>query len=341
MRILFIGSINYLANPSGGEEFKNTLLVNKMKTLSHIKLNIIDTHNWRKNPIVIFKLLYYLLNNSSDKIILSASSKSVYRLLNLITFFRTKNLSKIIYIVVGGWFPNAIVDNVINPKNYIKLNSIIVQGKVMMEQLLAYDLRNITIIPNFKNFEHNLILRENKPNNFKFVFIGRISKFKGILEIVEASQILKQTNPSLNFQVDFYGPIEENIEFPENLPIAYKGYLDIMNNQVQSYEKLSEYYCMLFPTYWQGEGFPGVIIDAYVAGLPVIATDWNMNKEVVEDSETGLIIRIKDAHALASAMLKMMENPELVATMSLNSMNKAKDFHIDVVWPQIESLLTN
>ena len=66
-----------------------------------------------------------------------------------------------------------------------------------------------------------------------------------------------------------------------------------------------------------------------------------MNKEVVEDSETGLIIRIKDAHALASAMLKMMENPELVATMSLNSLNKAKDFHIDVVWPQIESLLTN
>ena len=135
--------------------------------------------------------------------------------------------------------------------------------------------------------------------------------------------------------------MEEDIEFPKNLPVTYKGYLDIMNKQQESYEKLSRYSCMLFPTYWQGEGFPGVIIDAYVAGLTVIATDWNMNKEVVEDGKTGIIISIKDSNALASAMLKMMENPELAATMSQNSLNKAKDYHIDAVWPQIESLLTN
>ena len=66
-----------------------------------------------------------------------------------------------------------------------------------------------------------------------------------------------------------------------------------------------------------------------------------MNKEVVEDGKTGIIIPIQDAHALASAMLKMIEKPELVATMSQNSMNKAKDFHIDAVWPQIENLLNN
>ena len=30
---------------------------------------------------------------------------------------------------------------------------------------------------------------------------------------------------------------------------------------------------MLFPTYWHGEGFPGIVIDAFVAGLLVVATD--------------------------------------------------------------------
>jgi glycosyltransferase involved in cell wall biosynthesis len=112
-----------------------------------------------------------------------------------------------------------------------------------------------------------------------------------------------------------------------------------MNNQQESYEILSKYSCMLFPTYWQGEGFPGVIIDAYIAGLPVIATDWNMNKEVVVDGVTGLIVPIKDASALSKAMLKLLQNPEMVKNISNNSLKMAKDFHIDNVWPDLEKLI--
>ena len=212
--------------------------------------------------------------------------------------------------------------------------------EILKEQLLSYSkLSNVRVIPNFKKFESKLSHNAKESGIFKFVFIGRISKPKGILEIIEASSILIKENSILDFQVHFYGPRAEDIEFPENLPIVYKGYLDIMNNQQASYETLSDYSCMLFPTYWQGEGFPGVIIDAYVASLPIIATDWNMNKEVVEDGKTGMIITIKDSKALASAMLKMMENPEMVATMSQNSLNKAKAYHIDAVWPKIEKLI--
>jgi glycosyltransferase involved in cell wall biosynthesis len=195
------------------------------------------------------------------------------------------------------------------------------------------------VIPNFKKFNMNLNINVKEESIFSFVFIGRISKAKGIFEIVEAVKILKEQNLEFKFFVDFYGPVEEEIIFPEDLPLVYKGYLDIMNNQNESYGILSEYSCMLFPTYWKGEGFPGVIIDAYIVGLPVIATDWNMNKEVVEDGETGLIVPIQDANALALAMLKMMQDPELVKKMSDNSFKKARDFHIDNVWPQIEKLL--
>jgi glycosyltransferase involved in cell wall biosynthesis len=83
----------------------------------------------------------------------------------------------------------------------------------------------------------------------------------------------------------------------------------------------------------------GVIIDAYLVGLHLIATDWNMNKEVFADGEAGQIVPIHDANALAFAMLKLMQYPELIEKMSENSLNKAKDCHIDTVWPQIEKLL--
>ena len=339
--VLFIGAINLSNSPKGGEEYKNQLIFRKLNYVAKSK-SYVDTHDWKSNPKVLWILIFKLFFLNWNSILLSTSSVSAYRLICLIKFIKPSLLSKLNYLVVGGYFPVGIRKREFKWEHYKALKNIIVQGDILKQQLLSCsELKNIKVVPNFKQFNYSFFYSANNTNKFKFVFIGRVSKTKGVLEIIEASQILKFNNPLLHFQIDLYGPRDEEIDFPENLPIAYKGYLDIMNNQHKSYATLSEYSFMLFPTYWKGEGFPGVIIDAYVAGLPVIATDWNMNKEVVEDGITGIIIPIRDANALATAMLEMIENPELVAIMSQNSLNKAKDFHIDAVWPQFECLLTN
>jgi glycosyltransferase involved in cell wall biosynthesis len=337
--VLFIGAINLSNFPKGGEEYKNQLIFRKMIHVDN-RESYIDTYNWKSNPIVSLNLMYKLFFRKWDSILLSTSSISAYRLICLMKFLKPSLLFKLNYLVVGGYFPEGIRKREFKWEQYKALKNIIVQGDILRQQLLSCsELKNLKVVPNFKQFNYSFFDSVNKTNKFMFVFIGRVSKTKGVLEIIEASKILKFNNPLLDFQVDFYGPREEDIDFPENLPIAYKGYLDIMNNQKESYETLSEYSCMLFPTYWMGEGFPGVIIDAFIAGLPVIATDWNMNKEVIDDGETGIIIPIKDAKALAWAMLNMMENREMVSTMSKNSLDKAKDYHIDVVWSKIEKLI--
>ena len=114
-----------------------------------------------------------------------------------------------------------------------------------------------------------------------------------------------------------------------------------MNEPLNSYNLLSEYSCMLFPTFWQGEGFPGVIIDAYIAGLPVISSDWNMNSELIEDGETGFLVPVQNAKMLADKMLDLIKNPELVMNMRINTLAKAKDYHIDSVWPLFEKIIVN
>jgi glycosyltransferase involved in cell wall biosynthesis len=339
MKLLYIGAINVNQSPKGGEEYKNQLIFEKIIDVNN-KKKFIDTHNWKTKPKILLKLIFKLFFNNWDSILLSTSSQSAYKLILLIHLFKPKLLNKLTYLVVGGYFPEGVKNKVFKWEKYSELKCIIVQGEILKKQLMEYsELKNIKVIPNFKKFEYNLILKQKDSTIFKFVFIGRISKPKGILEIIEATRILKTRNSDLIFSVDFYGPNEDVIEFPEDLPIFYKGYLDIMNNQIESYKTLSEYSGMLFPTYWQGEGFPGVIIDAYIAGLPVIATDWNMNKEVVEDGVTGLIVPIKDASALSKAMLKLMQNPDLVKNMSKNSLNMAKDFNIDTIWPDLEKLV--
>jgi glycosyltransferase involved in cell wall biosynthesis len=340
MRILFIGAINISNSPNGGEEYKNQLILEKLMHSNTFNSVAIDTYNWKRKPLLIVKLFFNLQFKKFDSVVFSASSASTYLLLRIITKIKPSILFKSHYLVIGGYFPEGIKSKLYNWRIYRNLKSVVIEGDILKDQLISFsELKNIRVIPNFKKFESEVFLKENDDISFKFVFIGRISKAKGIPDIFEAVRILKQRNPALKFTVDFYGPIEEEIKFPVSLPLAYKGYLDIMNNQKESYGTLTKYSCMLFPTYWQGEGFPGVIIDAYIAGLPVIATEWNMNKEVVEDGETGLIVPIQDANALALAMLKMMQEPDLVKKMSKNSLEKAKDFHIDTVWPQIEKLL--
>jgi len=341
MRILFIGAINLFHVPLGGEEYKNQLIFERSKNFDILK-SFVDTHNWKKNPGVLVILLYKLFFFRWDGILLSASSSSVYRLLILVKWLNPSLLKKISYLVVGGYFPEGIKTSHFNWLNYKELKNIIVQGEIIKQQLLeCSELKNIQVVPNFKKFENHSFINNRVESTFKFVFIGRISKSKGIVEIIEAVNILKNQNPKLDFSVDFYGPVDEEIEFPIDLPLKYMGYLDIMNKQIESYSKLAEYSCMLFPTFWKGEGFPGVIIDAYIVGLPVIVTDWNMNKEVVEFGETGLIIPIKDSNALYIAMMEMMQNPNMVKKMSERSLKKAKDYHIDNVWPKIEKLIFN
>jgi glycosyltransferase involved in cell wall biosynthesis len=55
-----------------------------------------------------------------------------------------------------------------------------------------------------------------------------------------------------------------------------------------------------FLSYWKGEGFTGVIIDAFIAGVPVIATGWNMNTEIIEDGINGFVIPPNDTVSLAN-----------------------------------------
>jgi glycosyltransferase involved in cell wall biosynthesis len=342
MRILFIGAINNSKPPKGGEEYKNQLILEKLVQRSTLKTIAIDTYNWKRKPLLMAKLFLKILFIHFDSIVISASSASTFLLLKLVLKFKPSVLNKTHYLVIGGYFPEGIKTKRYDWKIYQNLKSVVLEGEILKEQILSCsDLKNIKVVPNFKKFNNNHILSMSTKDKFNFVYIGRISKPKGVYEIIEAVRVLKMQSPELIFSVDFYGPKEEEIEFPVDLPMFYKGYLDIMNKPEVSYATLTEYACMLFPTFWQGEGFPGVIIDAYVAGLPVIATDWNMNKEVVVVGETGLIIPIQDANALAMAMLKMIQNPEAVRIMSMNSMKKAKDFHIDTVWPAVEKVIYN
>ncbi|WP_213864848.1 glycosyltransferase [Vibrio crassostreae] len=136
-----------------------------------------------------------------------------------------------------------------------------------------------------------------KRNNF--IFLGAIKESKGVNTILEASDNL------ISGHVDFYGPILEpelrrSIEESNNC--YYKGicqHEDILDT-------LNGYKCLLLPTKHFGEGYPGVIIEAYSLGIPVITTDWQSIPEIVDNGITGFLIPPSDVKELNSKMSEVI-----------------------------------
>ena len=336
MSLLFLGAINEGNVPRGGEEYKNQMLHHKLK-LEAFKVEFIDTHFWSKKPMIWFKILLNVFVRRYDSIIISASSVSTYRFLKIIRFFRPSILNKITYLVVGGYFPQGIKEKKFDWRVYINLKNIVVQGNLLKNTLLGHsNLTNVKVLPNFKSFTNFKAQLLNKDDIFRFVYVGRISKSKGINEILEAISLLKARD--FNFHVTFYGPVEDTFKL-DSSNASYGGILDIQSNSNEVYAKLSTYNVMLFPTYWKGEGFPGVLIDAFIAGLPVIATDWNMNKEIIEEGINGFLIEPKSTEALVQKMVWVMENKSNLNVISENNQRRANDYHIDNVMPNLLDLL--
>jgi glycosyltransferase involved in cell wall biosynthesis len=157
----------------------------------------------------------------------------------------------------------------------------------------------------------------------RFVFVSRVNRSKGVYEILQASRRL----PS-GASVDFYGPFDDDLgthifkEFPS---ASYRGILAPESVA----DRLSEYDVLLLPTYYPREGYPGIIIEAFAAGLPVICTRWLCLDELVNE-RCGILVTPKDPSSLLEAMLRIMRDSTLFGRLQRGALDRAKEFSSEV-----------
>src|SRR5262249_42486224 len=90
-------------------------------------------------------------------------------------------------------------------------------------------------------------------------------------------------------------------------------------------QTLTRYDALILPSYAEVEGYPGVILEAYCAGIPVIATRWGGIPEIVTD-ETGILVEPRDVASLAKAMQMLIDSNHLLATLRAGARSKAAEF---------------
>lgn len=330
-KLILIGAIRKGKEPNCGETMKNQLFVKRFEEVFD-KVIQVDTHSWQKRPWCLITAFSSLMFNKGAKVVISACDISAYRLIRLLYFVRLKK--DVFYWVVGGGFHELVKNGVINPKYYHYLKGIFVQSQDMVDELRINGITNAKYIPNSKPVYH-FPIGDRNGSVIRFVFLSRIHEEKGCKEIIECAKRLNDDGLRDKYRISFYGNIDDGYEneFLNSLKslnnLDYRGLLDLTNQR--GYEELAKNDVFLFPTYYFNEGFPGAVIDAYIAGLPIVATDWHFNKQVVNDGVTGVIIEPKNVDALYKAMISFIHRELDYEKMKDNCLQKANQYDAHMV----------
>lgn len=137
-------------------------------------------------------------------------------------------------------------------------------------------------------------------DTFVYIFIGRVTRDKGINELLSAFKRLNDDSVLFllgNNEVDTSVNRELYDWSLENKNIIYTGNVD----DVERY--LSAADCYVLPSY--REGFGMSVIEAEAMGVPVIVTDIPSPVDAVIDNKTGLLVKKADENSLLDAMKKI------------------------------------
>jgi glycosyltransferase involved in cell wall biosynthesis len=162
-----------------------------------------------------------------------------------------------------------------------------------------------------------------------FLMMARLLREKGVNEFISAAGSIRRQHPEVRFVL--LGAVDSN---PGSLrqedvearvrdgTIEWAGHVD----DVRPWIAASSVYVL--PSY--REGVPRSTQEAMAMGRAVITTDAVGCRETVRDGYNGFLVPTRDANALAAAMMRFIERPELVASMGAASRQLAEQrFDID------------
>jgi len=144
---------------------------------------------------------------------------------------------------------------------------------------------------------------------------SRMLRDKGIREFVEAAAALRSAGVAARFAL--VGGVDEGnpsaVSADQLQRWSSAGSVEWWGHRRDMANVLSQASIVCLPSY--REGLPKSLIEAAASGRPIVATDVPGCRDVVRDGATGLLVPARDAGALASALRRLIESPDLRATM--------------------------
>ena len=290
-KVGIIGHFGDGYNILDGQTIKTKVLYEELKNSGYDIIACVDTYYNNTNKVkLLWDTIKCILSCRTIILLLSRNGMRIYFPM---MYYATKMFRrKIFHDVIGGNLA-LYVDKYPKYKRYLNsFDGNWVEFGKMKEALEKRGITNCTVIPNFKRLNMKAAKLEiDKEAQHKLCMFSRVMEEKGMTEAIESVHRFNERDKR-KLLLEIWGPIDDSYkaEFEGLLgrykaDVEYKGTVEYS----KSVETLTDHLALLFPTYWDGEGFPGTIVDAYAAAIPVIASDWNANPELIDNFETGWV----------------------------------------------------
>lgn len=297
-KLLVFGYFGYKTNKLDGQTVKSRSILELLQTHMEFDVYYADTEEFRFSLKTVRTFICNLF--ICDYLIYMPAHNNFRYLFPIIFIFSLLFRFQIIYVVVGGWLYDYLQNLPIHVRMLRNIRIILVENELLLFQLKQlYNLKNVEKIPNFRQEPIRRFLPRMRKDKdlLRLVFMARINLKKGLDTLVKFAEMMNLHYPTCMIQIDFYGPIfdADKSYFEKELLAKYSfmHYCGILEPK-DIVTVLQNYDVMLFPTHYFTEGFPGTILDAYRAGIPVIATRWKYASEFVIDGKTGYIVDFKN-----------------------------------------------
>lgn len=180
---------------------------------------------------------------------------------------------------------------------------------------------------------------DNDPK-LRLLFISWVREEKGTFVLLEALRNLTPDEQK-NVECDIYGPIVEvdrerfTAEVEETSCATYRGVIDPHDvlPLMQTYDAL------VFPTYYQGEGQPGVVLETMVASIPPITTNFRSIPEVVQDGVNGLLVDPQDAPAVTKAIQTLYHDRDFCQALGEKNRSLCAQYDTKLLIPMLLAII--
>jgi glycosyltransferase involved in cell wall biosynthesis len=139
--------------------------------------------------------------------------------------------------------------------------------------------------------------------------IGRPVRLKGYFEYMQAARLLHERGERIKFLAVGAAQDKASTVSPTDMIFQYglQGRMQFLGMRDDIPELMAAMDIVVLASY--AEGIPRVLMEAAAMGRPAVGTDVRGTREVIVDGETGYLVPVRDASALAEAISRLAEEP--------------------------------
>lgn len=166
------------------------------------------------------------------------------------------------------------------------------------------------------------------------LYVGRLAPKKGLEYLFEAVASIDD-EPAVTVVGD--GDERERIEAKaESLAIDVNFVGEVAPDEVSAYYRRAK--LLVLPSI-EGEGLPNVVLEAMANALPVVATTSGGLPSLIEDGKTGFVVPMRDAEALATRIVYLIDRPDERERIGENARTHVNEnYRWDVIVDELETV---